>query len=143
MPGSLMIGPLEEKAAERFLELLEQNDLWITREDAPVTITMALPDVWIVNAEGPDVLGYLQGSDGCEAATHDVERLGRSVLPEGGSLKIRGMHRVQDDHFVVCTMVLTKRDGRVYSEREHITNKIGHGTCVLIQERNEECLMTI
>lgn len=143
MPGSLMIGPLTEQAVQRFPELLEQNDLWITREDAPVSITMAIHDVWIVNAEGPDVLGYLQGPDGCEAPSHDIERFARAVLPEGGSLKIRGMHRVEDDHFVVCTMALSKRDGRVFSEREHVTNKIGEGTRVLIQERDEACLMTV
>lgn len=143
MPGSLMIGPLDEQAADRFLDLLDLNDLHFSLEDAPVVITKIMHGNWMATAEGLDVRGYLQARDGCEAPSHDIERLARAVLPEGGKLTIQGYHRLQDDHFVVCKMVLVKKDGRIISEREHIANKIGQGTRVLIQERQQACLMAV
>lgn len=143
MPGSLMIGPLPQNAADNLIAALADNDVFVTLEDAEIRFERAFCGGCIVTAEGHDVLGYLQGSDGSEAPSHDIERAVRQIMPDGSKLLIQGHHRLAEDHFVVCKMFLTKQDGRVTSKRSHIANKIGVGSVDLVKEGGAECTVMI
>jgi hypothetical protein len=127
LSGAVRIGPLPEAVLPSVPGHLRDCGIrMIGGEGIEIRREADAGGVFLV-AEGPGVQAHLVADDGIEASLDDVERFARRVLPEGGTLEIRGRHGIDAGQVMLSISRHEKRGGMIVTRVEKAVLREGLG----------------
>ncbi len=109
MPGRISIGPIKGVDGKYLLKNLPEYNLYIPRGEGASMNARMTSAGFLVEIEGPGVLGYLVDDEGFQASETDLENFAVKPLEFNDQIVITGDHLVDKDIKVLCKTVIRMR----------------------------------
>ncbi len=104
--GRISIGPIQGTDGKHLLARLEEFGLTIPRSDEDVVDARMTPQGFMVEIEGPGIVGYLLDESGFQVDDDDLADFAAGFLEANDAVVIAGEHLVHKDIKMICKSVV-------------------------------------